>query len=91
MNYILFDESRRNNLLPLTFLRPVAEIRFGILTIREKWERYLNCKTSSLTETYLSRKFPVVKEKDNIIINGAICPNPLLVEEINKLEPARHL
>lgn len=91
MNYILFDESRRNNLLPLTFLRPVAEIRFGILTIREKWERYLNCKTSTLTESYLSKKFPVIKQKDNIIINGAICPNAALVEEIKALEPAQAL
>ena len=91
MNYILFDEARRNNLLPLTFLRPVAEIRFGILTIREKWEKYLDCKTSTLTEEYLSRKFPVVKEKDNIIINGAICPNPALVKEIMRLEPAQAL
>ncbi|MFZ4413228.1 MAG: putative sugar nucleotidyl transferase, partial [Bacteroidales bacterium] len=47
MNYILFDDASRNNLLPLSFTRPVADIRVGILTIREKWEKYLNCKTSS--------------------------------------------
>lgn len=32
MNYILFDGTVRNALLPLTFTRPVAEIRVGILT-----------------------------------------------------------
>ncbi len=57
MNYILFDSVVRTNLLPLTFTRPVADIRFGILTIREKWEKYLNQSTSSLTEEYLSNKF----------------------------------
>lgn len=87
MNYILFDDSRRSNLLPLTFTRPVADIRFGILTIREKWERYLGVRTSSLTEKYLRKKFPIVKQPDNILINGGICPNPQLVEQISKLKP----
>ncbi|PKP00003.1 MAG: glucose-1-phosphate thymidylyltransferase [Bacteroidetes bacterium HGW-Bacteroidetes-9] len=91
MNYVLFDEARRSNFLPLTFLRPVADIRFGILTIREKWERYLKCKTSTLTEEYLSAKFPLIKEKDNVIINGAICPNNKLIEEISRLKAGQAL
>ncbi len=91
MNYVLFDESRRNNLLPLTFMRPVADIRFGILTIREKWEYFLKCKTSTLTENYLSAKFPLVKEKENIIINGAVCPNDKLVDEIGQLQAGQAL
>mgnify|MGYP001278912861 CR=1 FL=1 len=41
MNYILFDGPSRNDLLPLTFTRPVADLRIGILTIREKWEKML--------------------------------------------------
>jgi UDP-N-acetylglucosamine diphosphorylase/glucosamine-1-phosphate N-acetyltransferase len=91
MNYILFDDQSRNNLLPLTFMRPVAEIRVGILTIREKWENYLNAKTSTLTEEYLSQKYPIVKEDDNILINGSICPTPELVREINELMPNQTL
>jgi UDP-N-acetylglucosamine diphosphorylase/glucosamine-1-phosphate N-acetyltransferase len=91
MNYVLFDESRRNNLLPLTFMRPVADIRFGILTIREKWEYFLKCKTSTLTENYLSAKFPLVKEKENIIINGAVCPNDKLIDEIGQLQAGQAL
>lgn len=91
MNYVLFDESRRDNLLPLTFMRPVADIRFGILTIREKWEYFLKCKTSTLTENYLSAKFPLVKEKENIIINGAVCPNDKLLEEIGHLRAGQAL
>jgi UDP-N-acetylglucosamine diphosphorylase/glucosamine-1-phosphate N-acetyltransferase len=86
MKYILFDDISRNNLLPLTFTRPVADIRFGILTIREKWEYFLKCKTSSLTEDYLSIKFPIIKEKNNILINGSICPNETIIEEIGNLK-----
>ena len=87
MNYILFDDYSRNNLLPLTFLRPVADLRAGILTIREKWELFLNCKTSSLTEDYLSNSFPTIRGENNILINGSICPNQAVVDEIKKLKP----
>jgi UDP-N-acetylglucosamine diphosphorylase/glucosamine-1-phosphate N-acetyltransferase len=86
MNYVLFDDHNRKNLLPLVFTRPVADIRVGILTIREKWENLLGEKTSSLTEPYLSEKYPLVKEDDNIFINASILPNQKLVDEILKLE-----
>ncbi|MCX6266815.1 MAG: GlmU family protein, partial [Bacteroidetes bacterium] len=88
MNYILFDESIvRTNLLPLTFTRPVADIRIGILTIREKWEKRLKSPTSSLTDSYLSAKFPIVKMAENILINGSICPNDEIIAAIKDLKP----
>jgi UDP-N-acetylglucosamine diphosphorylase/glucosamine-1-phosphate N-acetyltransferase len=87
MNYILFDESIvRTNLLPLTFMRPVADIRVGILKIREKWELYLNTKTSSLTEGYLSKKYPFIKSDENILINGSVCPNPEIIKALKNLK-----
>ena len=86
MNYILFDDSSRENLLPLTFTKPVGDLRIGIITIREKWEKYLNVKTSTLTEGYLSKKFPLIKAKNNVLINGSVCPNKQLVDAINKLK-----
>ena len=86
MNYVLFDDHNRKNLLPLTFTRPVADMRVGILTIREKWEKFLGEKTSSLTEPYLSDKWSLVKADDNVFINGSILPNRELVDEILKLE-----
>jgi UDP-N-acetylglucosamine diphosphorylase/glucosamine-1-phosphate N-acetyltransferase len=91
MNFILFDHFRRSDLLPLTFLRPVADIRIGILTIREKWERYLDAKTSTLTESYLRNKYPIVEKEDNIIINGSVCPNPKMVNEIMALQTGQIL
>lgn len=91
MNYILFDSATRNNLLPLTFTRPVADLRIGILTIREKWEFLLGEKTSTLTEPYLSTKFPLVKAKSNILINGSVCPNKNIVKEVVSLKPGQTL
>jgi UDP-N-acetylglucosamine diphosphorylase/glucosamine-1-phosphate N-acetyltransferase len=86
MNYILFDGPSRNALLPFTFTRPVADIRIGILTIREKWEKYLGSTTTTLTEDYLSDKFPMVELEENVMINASYLPNPILVELISNLE-----
>jgi len=86
MNYILFDGPFRNNLLPFTFTRPVADIRIGILTIREKWESYLGYITTTVTEDYLSDKFPMVEMEDNIMINASYLPDAELVEHIKHLE-----
>lgn len=91
MNYILFGDQTRNHLLPFTFTRPIADIRLGILTIREKWEKMLNTKTSTLTEEYLNAKFPLVKEADNILINSSILPDEILVNEIHDLSPNQTL
>jgi UDP-N-acetylglucosamine diphosphorylase/glucosamine-1-phosphate N-acetyltransferase len=86
MNYILFDGTSRNALLPFTFTRPVADIRIGILTIREKWEKFLNTTTTTVTEDYLSEKYPMVEVAENILINASFLPNDSLVEKISSLQ-----
>ena len=85
MNYILFDGSARNQLLPFTYTRPVADLRVGILTIREKWEKMLGYTTSSVTEDYLVDKFPMVEFNDNIFINASIIPSENIVKMIKSL------
>lgn len=87
MNYILFDGAVRAQLLPFTFTRPVADIRVGILTIREKWEKLLNTTTSTITEDYLAEKWPMVEMEENIMINAAFLPTTELVEQIKNLQP----
>lgn len=86
MNYILFDGTVRNALLPFTYTRPVADIRVGILTIREKWEKYLGYTTTTLTEEYLMDKFPMVEMEENIMINASFLPNEVLAEMVTALE-----
>ena len=86
MNYILYDGGVRNALLPFTFTRPVADIRIGILTIREKWEKYLGNTTTTLTEEYLSEKYPMVEMDENVMINASFLPNDILAEMILNLQ-----
>jgi len=90
MGLILFDNNREN-LKPLTFTRPVAELRIGILTIREKWERMLNINASHFTEPYLSTKYPTNYESLNILVNGSILPTKELCDYILQTLPANTL
>ena len=87
MNLILFDcHKNRENLLPLTFTRPIADIRIGILTIREKWEKILTQKSFTLTENYLLDKFPAaVDSSAALYVNGAVLPNEGLISAIHHL------
>lgn len=92
MNYIIFDDSSiRAILLPLTFVRPVSEIRFGIDTITEKWQDYLDDSVSFATQDYLQEKYPLLLQSDNIFINGAVCPNVALLEAIRGLSSGQLL
>jgi UDP-N-acetylglucosamine diphosphorylase/glucosamine-1-phosphate N-acetyltransferase len=92
MNIQFFDEPNlRKALLPLTFTRPIAELRIGICTIREKWQFYFsNAHCYFQTENYLQGKFPNTDFPD-LSINGAVCPNPQLVEAILSLNDGEGL
>lgn len=87
MKVVLFDNHKiRQQLLPFTYTRPVADIRVGILTIREKWEKQLGEKVNSLTEQYLAAKYPGAEVHDAVLyINGSILPNHALTHAINQL------
>ena len=86
-NYILFDDAAiRPRLLPLTFTRPVSEIRCGTWTLTEKWTHYLGQKPSFLTQPYLQTKFPLVVGNDNIFINGAVCATDSLAKAVQHLK-----
>ncbi len=87
MNIILFDDSHRDNLLPLCFTRPVAELRTGVITIREKWEHRLRGAYSWHTVDYLRDKFPQEITVDNLLISAHVCPTNSLVERVKILKP----
>jgi len=91
MNYLLFDDAHRNYLLPFTHTRPVADIRCGILTMRERWEKYLPGTTSTLTQNYLQGVFPLNSGNDNVYINGAVFGNNDIAVAIGGLKEGQKL
>ena len=86
MNIILFEGENRKNLLPLCFTRPVAGLRTGILTIKEKWEQRLQGNYSWKTAPYLQQKYPLTVAAKNVLINAQVCPNDELATQISQLE-----
>ena len=95
MNLIFFDlPDRREALKPFTLTRPVATLRVGILTLHEKWERRLKLRgvtaqTSYLTEAYLNEKYPLTVAADNVLINAAVYPAEILVQQVIALSPGQ--
>ena len=83
---ILFDSDLREKLLPLTYTRPTCELRVGVLRIREKWEKWFDCKASFITQDYLSVKYGIDYDEDNFFINGAVLPSPELVALIRQMD-----
>lgn len=86
MNLILSDGKNKTALLPFTYTRPIADIRIGILTIREKWENYLATESSTLTDGYLSEKWPLKQESANLVVNATFLPNKELIAFIQNLQ-----
>ncbi|GGI28505.1 putative sugar nucleotidyl transferase [Pedobacter mendelii] len=85
MTINLFDDSSWESLRPLTFTRPVADLRIGILTIAEKWAKYLNADFGFETQEYLSKKYPS-KPNATLYINGSICPDEALLDALTALK-----
>lgn len=83
---VLFDGDARDHLLPLTFTRPVAALRLGILTIKEKWEKKIGLPTSYLTQDYLAPLFPIVYGERNLLINSSCLPDADWVELLETLQ-----
>src|SRR5207253_650157 len=86
MNIILFDTAARNKLFPLTLTRAVADLRMGILTIKERWEKMAGVKAFVLTDTYLQPLYEPIESGDCIFIDACVIPNPDLIKSIMSLE-----
>jgi len=81
MEINLFDDSAWLSLKPLTFTRPVADLRIGILTIAEKWAKHLEATNFGYqTSPYLNIKYPSISAQ--LSINGSICPDKQLVDAV---------
>jgi UDP-N-acetylglucosamine diphosphorylase/glucosamine-1-phosphate N-acetyltransferase len=85
MNINLFDDHTALSLRPLTFTRPVADLRIGILTIAEKWEKYSSAAAGFCTSTYLAFKYKTRSDADTYI-NGSVCPDESLFAAIAALQ-----
>jgi UDP-N-acetylglucosamine diphosphorylase/glucosamine-1-phosphate N-acetyltransferase len=85
MYYVLFDGAVRDQLLPFTHTRPVADIRCGIMTMRQRWEMLLQADTATLTQTHLRSLFPYEPGLPGTWVNGAVFGTKELADAIRQL------
>ncbi|HEX3165603.1 MAG TPA: putative sugar nucleotidyl transferase [Chitinophagaceae bacterium] len=91
---IIFTEEfcQPENLYPFTLTRQIQDIRVGILTIREKWEKILAVPSyDRLEDDYkdLDRSIRLenIGEDDTcFMIHGNILPTPKLIKALKKLK-----
>ncbi len=91
MQIALIDsEESRAHLLPLCFLKPISELRIGILTIREKWEKYFSQELLTISADYLEAKFKKAKG-GGFWVQSNLLPTQELKEAILSLKPGECL
>ncbi|MEX0769127.1 MAG: putative sugar nucleotidyl transferase [Balneolaceae bacterium] len=87
----IFEDEHAVHFHPLTLTRPIDDLRIGILTIREKWEKSLNPAVTtrnlrdSLAGVFEQPFLPANQEC--IFINGRMMPDKEIVESVKSLKP----
>ncbi len=87
------DQSTIRDFLPFTFTRPSAELRTGILTFAERWQRLLGVeKIAYNTADYLSGKYPKSNTLEGTLsIYANFLPTPRLLEQLRSLKVGEYI
>jgi UDP-N-acetylglucosamine diphosphorylase/glucosamine-1-phosphate N-acetyltransferase len=85
MNILLFDTEARKRLFPLTATKAAADLRMGILTMKERWEKITGAEVFVLTDTYLQPLYETIPAGNYILIDASVIPVPELITRINSL------
>lgn len=92
MQLVFSDAQYWEDFLPLTFTRPVAEMRCGILTFSERWQKILgNTEVSYFTETYLQNKFAEPEKKESLFLVTNFLPTENVIQQIKDLKKGEAL
>jgi UDP-N-acetylglucosamine diphosphorylase/glucosamine-1-phosphate N-acetyltransferase len=92
MQLVLFDDASRLALLPFTHTRPIADIRCGILTSRERWQKLLGFDQSgTLTEEYMQPAFPTGEGNEWLLIRGGVIGTPEIATAVKELQVGQSL
>jgi len=87
MHIILHDNGLHLRFAPLTLTRPVGDLRCGILTNKERWQKWIpEAIVSFHTEEYLSKKFPRIDGEQAVEVNAAVIPNEVIAAAVVLLE-----
>ncbi|NGP75481.1 glucose-1-phosphate thymidylyltransferase [Balneolaceae bacterium YR4-1] len=89
MQICFFEDKHFSNFHPLTLTRPVDDLRVGIFTIAEKWQKALQAKnTARILRKELKEVFEEgsINENDSCLwINARYLPSSSLLKEVEEL------
>lgn len=85
MDIILFDTKVRGRLFPLTLTKAVADIRIGVLTIKERWEKITGAKVFVSTDSYLQPLYETIPRNNYVFIDASIIPSLEVIQKIMDL------
>lgn len=92
MQLVFSDAQYWEDFLPLTFTRPTAEMRCGILTFAERWQKLLGTEEISyITEDYLQEKFKKPEGKESLFIVPNFLPTETVLDQIKNLQQGEAL
>lgn len=93
----LFEDNKAEDFLPLVYFRPVYDLRCGILTLKEKVEKYLStdkimlhCRPflgETVSQNNSGEKVNSLPGGEIIFINGRAVLNEYLADKIKDLTP----
>jgi UDP-N-acetylglucosamine diphosphorylase/glucosamine-1-phosphate N-acetyltransferase len=87
MQLIFSDANYWGEFLPLTYTKPIAELRTGVLTFSERWQKLLNSdEVSYITEDYLQKKFKTYEKKESVLITPNFLPSENVLNQIKNLQ-----
>lgn len=92
MNFFLFDPAQISlQLQPFTLTRPIAQIRVGIFTMVERWEKLLSQPVHVCGHDLLEKLWPIPEHKTGIWLNSAWIPGEFDIPMVQNLEPNQGL
>ncbi len=87
MQLVFSDAQYWEYFLPLTFTKPISELRCGILTFAERWEKLLDIRDKRyITEEYLEVKYPRYEKKESLLIVPNFLPTEKVLDQIKNLQ-----
>lgn len=92
MQLVFSDAQYWENFLPLSFTRPIAEMRCGILTFSERWQKLLAIdEISFITEDYLQEKYIKPADKESLFLVPNFLPSEKVLQQIKDLKQGEAL
>ncbi len=92
MQLVFSDAQFWGDFLPLTFTRPVAEMRCGILTFSERWQKLLDsAQISYITEDFLQEKFQKPEKVESLFLVPNFLPTEKVLGQIKDLKTGEAL